>query len=230
MAVTPKPGMPVVADQHRLGLALHEALGGQHVLDLGGADAEGQRAEGAVGGGVRVAADDRHARLGDAELGPDHVDDALLVGAEAVERDAELRAVGSSVSTCLRLSSSLMSRATGVPSVGVLWSAVASVRSGRRTVRPARRRPSKACGLVTSWTRCRSMNSRPGSDLVGLPELVEQRLGHSLLLTAAQSGRHDGQERRLVGPGVLEVVGQVGVEGDGVAGGQLVALAVDDER
>ena len=41
--------------------------------------------------------------------------------------------------------------------LGVLWAAVASVRSGRRTSRPARRRPSKACGLVTSWTRCRSM-------------------------------------------------------------------------
>ena len=27
----------------------------------------------------------------------------------------------------------------------------------RRTVRPLSRRPSNACGLVTSWTRCRSM-------------------------------------------------------------------------
>ena len=45
----------------------------------------------------------------------------------------------------------------GVPSVGTLWSAVASVRSGRRTSRPARRRLSNACGLVTSCTRCRSM-------------------------------------------------------------------------
>ena len=36
-------------------------------------------AEGAVGGGVRVAADDRHARLGHAEFGADHVDDALIL-------------------------------------------------------------------------------------------------------------------------------------------------------
>ena len=43
------------------------------------------------------------------------------------------------------------------PMVGVLWSAVARVRSGRRTVRPARRRPSKAWGVVTSWIRWRSM-------------------------------------------------------------------------
>ncbi len=41
--------------------------------------------------------------------------------------------------------------------VGTLWSSVASVRSGRRTGRPARRRPSKACGEVTSWMRWRSM-------------------------------------------------------------------------
>ena len=53
--------------------------------------------------------------------------------------------------------------ATVEPSVGTLWSAVASVRSGRRTLRSARRRPSNACGLVTSWTRCRSMYSRPGA-------------------------------------------------------------------
>mmetsp|Transcript_25550 Transcript_25550/g.71878 ORF Transcript_25550/g.71878 Transcript_25550/m.71878 type:complete len:218 (+) Transcript_25550:751-1404(+) len=41
--------------------------------------------------------------------------------------------------------------------VGTLWSTVASVQSGRRTARPARRRPSKACGDVTSWIRWRSM-------------------------------------------------------------------------
>ena len=47
--------------------------------------------------------------------------------------------------------------------VGVLWSSVAIVRSGRRTWRPARRRPSKAWGLVTSCTRWRSMNRRSGA-------------------------------------------------------------------
>ena len=48
-------------------------------------------------------------------------------------------------------------------SVGTLWSSVAIVRSGRRTVRPFSRNPSNACGLVTSWTRWRSMYSRSGS-------------------------------------------------------------------
>ncbi len=59
-------------------------------------------------------------------------------------------ALRSRVSTWTRESWSLIRAATGVPSVGTLWSAVASVRSGRRTVRPAMRRPSNACGLVTS--------------------------------------------------------------------------------
>ena len=40
--------------------------------------------------------------------------------------------------------------------VGVLWSAVATVRSVRRTLRPAMRSPSNAWGDVTSCTRCRS--------------------------------------------------------------------------
>src|SRR6187399_2375717 len=48
-------------------------------------------------------------------------------------------------------------------SVGTLWSSVATVSSGRRTRRPPRRRPSNACGLVTSCTRWRSMYSRSGS-------------------------------------------------------------------
>ena len=43
-------------DAHGLGLALPEALRGQHVLDLARADAEGERPERAVGRGVRVAA------------------------------------------------------------------------------------------------------------------------------------------------------------------------------
>ena len=41
--------------------------------------------------------------------------------------------------------------------VGMLWSTVASVQSGRRTGLPAAASPSKACGLVTSCTRWRSM-------------------------------------------------------------------------
>src|SRR3954465_8542693 len=57
-------------------------------------NASAPNAPGRAGGrGVGVAADDRHAGLRDAELRPDHVDDALPVRAQRVERDAELRAV-----------------------------------------------------------------------------------------------------------------------------------------
>ena len=70
LAVT--PGGEVALDRHGHGLRAHlgQGLGGQHVLDLAGADAEGERAEGAVGRGVAVAADDRHARLGQPCSGP----------------------------------------------------------------------------------------------------------------------------------------------------------------
>ena len=152
------------------GLRLDQALGRQHVLDLAGADPERERAERAVGGRVRVAADDRHPRLGDPQLRADHVDDPLVLGAQRVERDPELLAVAlerlAPAPARARLGSAPQRRCRRS---GTLWSAVASVRSGRRTLRPARRRPSNACGLVTSWTRCRSMYEQAGRDLVGAP-------------------------------------------------------------
>ena len=43
--------------------------------------------------GVRVAADDGHAGLGDAEFGADDVDDALVARVDVVELDAEVGAV-----------------------------------------------------------------------------------------------------------------------------------------
>ncbi len=64
------------------------------MLDLAGADAERERAERAVGRGVAVAADDRDARHGQAQLGTDDVDDALLDVAQRMEPNAELGAVG----------------------------------------------------------------------------------------------------------------------------------------
>jgi hypothetical protein len=51
-------------DGHRLVGLERQRLGGQYVLDLAGTDTEGDGAERAVGGGVRVSADDRHAGLG----------------------------------------------------------------------------------------------------------------------------------------------------------------------
>src|SRR4051812_50027021 len=45
----------------------------------------------------------------------------------------------------------------------------------------------------------------------------------------SQPGRDDRQERRLAGAGVLEVMRKIGVEGDAVAGMELVAVGVDDQ-
>ena len=94
LAVLPGRQDAVDGDRHRAGPALGEGLGGEHVLDLARADAEGEGAERAVGRGVAVAAHDRHARQRAALLGPDHVDDALVRVAHPVVGDAELVAVG----------------------------------------------------------------------------------------------------------------------------------------
>ena len=47
--------------------------------------------------------------------------------------------------------------------VGIEWSAVATVWPGRRTPIPRARRPENACGLVTSWTRWRSIARTAGA-------------------------------------------------------------------
>ena len=77
LAPTPTPGSPSMLTRIVRGVAWVQRLGGEDVLDLAGADAERQGPEGAVRRGVAVAADDGHARLGDAELRADHVDDPL---------------------------------------------------------------------------------------------------------------------------------------------------------
>ena len=65
------------------------------MLDLRCADAHRERTERAVGGRVTVAADDRHAGLGQTELRSDDVHDALLEVAHRMQPDAELFAVAS---------------------------------------------------------------------------------------------------------------------------------------
>jgi hypothetical protein len=71
-------GQPAIdRDPHVARTALAHGLGRQHVLDLGRPDAERQRAERAVRGGMAVSADDRHARLRAALFGRNHMDDAV---------------------------------------------------------------------------------------------------------------------------------------------------------
>ena len=102
LAVTPAGSSPSTVTAMALRARLGQRLGGEDVLDLAGADAEGQRAEGAVGRGVAVAADDGHARLGEALLGADDVDDALAgrrpSGSSVMPNSA---ALARSTSTCL---------------------------------------------------------------------------------------------------------------------------------
>ena len=93
LAVTPSGRSPSTRDAHVLGRLLDQRLGRQHMLDLGRADAEGQRAEGAMGRGVAVAADDGHAGLGQALLRADDVHDALADIVHGEIGNAELGAV-----------------------------------------------------------------------------------------------------------------------------------------
>ncbi|MHC3927196.1 hypothetical protein ACMZ4W_02302 [Brevundimonas naejangsanensis] len=90
----PETERPLHLDQHRSGALLHQGLGRQNMFDLGGADAEGQGAEGSVGGGVAVAADDGHARQGQPLFRPDDVNDALVDAIQRNPRQAELGGVG----------------------------------------------------------------------------------------------------------------------------------------
>jgi len=58
-------------------LAGPQTLGGEDMLDLARANAVGEGAESAVGGGVAVAANDGHPGLGAALFGPDDVDNPI---------------------------------------------------------------------------------------------------------------------------------------------------------
>src|SRR5918996_1714069 len=138
------------------------------------------------------------------------------------------RAFRSSVSTCTRESWSRMCAAVVEPSVGTLWSAVASVRSRRRTGRPSMRSDSKACGEVTSCTRCRSMYSRLSATSWAC-QILSNRLLGKWCSAPPESGGHDSVEAGVPGSGVLEVMRDVGVEGHGVALDELVLHAGADE-
>src|SRR5262249_24683879 len=66
----------------------------QHMLHFTRADSERQRAEGAMRGCMAVSAHHGHAGLRQAQLGSDHVHDALALSVDALVRDSEFAAVG----------------------------------------------------------------------------------------------------------------------------------------
>ena len=176
-ATTPRPGWPSKRTRSVCGRALRQRLRGQHVLDLAGADAERERAERAVRGGVRVAADDRHAGLRDAELGADHVDDALAAVAEAVAAGRRTpRSCARAPRAAARERSSSMPRSR--PMVGTLWSAVARVRSGRRTRRPASAEALERLRARHLVDEVQVDEEQVVADHVVVPDLLERGLGH----------------------------------------------------
>ena len=76
-------------DQHVLRFTGQQRLGGQHMLDLTGADAMRQRAERPVRRGVAVATNDGHARQGRTLFRSHHMDDALTLVVHLELRDAQ---------------------------------------------------------------------------------------------------------------------------------------------
>ena len=77
LAVTPSGSLPSNLTRMVFGPALDQRLRRQHMGQFAGADAEGQRAEAAMGAGMAVAADDQAAGQAQAQFGPDDMDDAL---------------------------------------------------------------------------------------------------------------------------------------------------------
>ena len=88
------------------------------------------------------------------------------------------RQFSSSTSICLRESGSDTIGSAVAPSVGTLWSAVASVRSGRRSL--ASGEPQRLEGLRRGdlVDQVEVHVEEALGHLVGVPDLVEQRLGH----------------------------------------------------
>jgi hypothetical protein len=170
----PEAELALVADHHRARLLLLQRLGGEHVLDLARADAEGECAECAVRRGVRVAAHDGHARLGHTQLGADHVHDALAARADRVDRHAELAAV-------------LLER-LDLHAREVVADLRGGVRAVRRDVVVGRRerpiRPPHAAARQAQALECLRRGDlvhqvkvdveQPGADLVLVPDLVEE--------------------------------------------------------
>ena len=154
------------------------------MLHLTRADAEGERPQGAVRGGVAVAADDRHARLRDSQFRADHVHDALIGITQIEQPHAELEAVVAE-RVDLLLRDRIGDRKPPVGRGDVV------VGCGEGGIRP----PHAAAGQSQPLEGLRArhfMDEVPvdveqrqfagrGADDVGVPDLVVQRLGHGLL-------------------------------------------------
>ncbi len=143
-------------DCHRLLGKLRQRLGCEDMFDLAGADTKCDRTERTMGAGVAVTADHRHARKRQPELGADDVNDALVLVAHRVVRDTKLGRVRT------QRVDLFATNLVGDRQMLILgWHVVVFGRQPSDQVgepfAPFMRRPSKACGEVTSCTKCKSI-------------------------------------------------------------------------
>ena len=136
----------------------------------------------------------------------------------------------SSVSTWTRESSSAISRAAVVPSVGTLWSAVASglVGAADRAARQAQAVEGLRRGDLVDQVEVDV--DQPVGDLVGVPDLVEHRLRHRHQLLASGRRRPRRGARRVGSPSFSKWWARSASKVTLSPVAKLVALAVDDER
>jgi hypothetical protein len=139
---------------HRLRLLEQQRLRGQHMLHLGCADAEGQRAQPAVAGRVQIAANNRGARQRKALFRPHHMHNALLAIRIADQADAEFGRVAFQRGKLLRafrvLDGDAMPRAIAPRGGGQVVIGHRQRKIGAAHLAAATRNASNACGLVTS--------------------------------------------------------------------------------
>ena len=185
------PGGQSTRDLYRKStrLFLQQTLRREYMPDLGRADAEGEGAERTVRRGVAVAADDGLAGLRDAELRSDDVHDTAARILHAEQLDAELRAV------LLQLPDLLRGRVDGDG-----CAAEHLLGAGRRRVVHRRQREIRPSQLEAPFAQHRECLRRSDfmrqvqidehhcgcicglrCDLVGGPDLLEQRAGRGHL-------------------------------------------------
>ena len=134
LAVTPSATVPVTANAHVFRFFLDQALRRHDVLDLGSADAEGERGKGAVSRGVRIPADHGHSRQGCTLLRADDVHDALACIAHLEFGQFVLVAIGvRAYRPAERATGSVMPCSR--PVVGTLWSGTARIERLRQSGR-----------------------------------------------------------------------------------------------
>ncbi len=179
-AVTPGASVALDAHQHVLRRLLQQGLRGEHVLDLGRADAERQRAHGTVGGGVAVAADDGRAGQADAQFRADDVDDAL---ARVEQRDVGHAELGDVALQRLDLQAAFRLGDAGAAVAGrdvVVGDGDGRVRAAHPAAGEAKALERLRAGDLVDEVAVDVEDAgavlQPVDD-VGVPDLVEQRLG-----------------------------------------------------